>query len=356
MWHSRLKTNAREVSIAANSTVSDGQQAKAVAPLASERLALMGQAAGAKIELDRVIASMQDARNSVPAEIIAQQSDLAGLISQIATASAVDLPALKRAVATAVAAATNATQQMQAVSSGQSGPSLADASVASRRSVQSALDYTRTLDLQFASAEDERAYRQREAERRSYIEAEQAKGTPEGNLNAAGATVGQMADAKAHGAGGPEFDSHVTELLETTTRLREAIRRSGKSTQDFDDRLRGDLRRVMRNKGMTDAEIDAKFAANPDPLDAAKAYLTDKDAVTIAANIHQDRRESGADRAATTAPEPASSTTTATAVSDAMAELRAVGVAIAPSTPDGSPAHGVTFSAAATATKGRGTA
>ncbi|KAJ8134275.1 hypothetical protein OY671_012512, partial [Metschnikowia pulcherrima] len=148
----------------------------------------------------------QDARNSIPAEIIAQQSDSAGSISQIATASAVDLPASKRAVATAVAAATNATQQMQAASSGQSGPSLADASEASRRSVQSASDYTRTLDSQFASAEDERAYRQREAERRSYIEAEQAKGTPEGNLNAAGATVGQMADAKAHGAGGPEFD------------------------------------------------------------------------------------------------------------------------------------------------------
>jgi hypothetical protein len=322
-------------------TVSDGQQAKAVAPLASERLFLMGQAAGAKIELDRVIASMQDARNSIPAEIIAQQSDLAGLISQIATASAVDLPALKRAVATAVAAATNATQQMQAASSGQSGPSLADASEASRRSVQSALDYTRTLDLQFASAEDERAYRQREAERRSYIEAEQAKGTPEGNLNAAGATVGQMADAKAHGAGGPEFDQHVTELLETTSKLREAIRRSGKSTQDFDDKLRGELRRVMRNKGMTDAEIDAKFAANPDPLDAAKAYLTDKDAVAMRTSVEREAWQTDASTVVAVAQPVSTSPSTL----DPFAKLRAAGLTASPHEPDADFAHGVTASA-----------
>lgn len=265
----------------------------------------MGQVAGTKIELDRLIASMLDARTSIPAEISAQQGELAGLISRIASASAADLPALQRAVATAVAAAANAAQQMQAASSGQTGPALADALEASRQSVQSALNYTRTLDLQFASAEEERAYRQHEAERRAYIGAEQAKDTPEGNLNAAGATVGQMADAKAHGAHGPEFDSHVADLLETTTRLREAIRTSRKSTKEFNDRLRVDLRRVMRGKGMT----DAKFAADPDPLDATKAYLTEKDVVTITANIHQDRREMGADRLATATAEPPPSPT-----------------------------------------------
>ena len=316
----------------------------------------MGQVAGAKIELDRLIASMQDARNSIPAEITAQQGELATLIREIASAGPADLPALQRAVATAVAAVGSAAQQAQGASSGQGGAALADASEASRRSVRSALDYTRTLDLQFASAEDERAYRQREAERRAYIEAEQAKGTPEGNLNASGATIGQMADAKAHGASGPEFDSHVADLLETTTRLRDAIRRSGKSTKEFDDRLREDLRRVMRGKGMTDAEIDAKFSANPDPLDAAKAYLTDKDVDAITANIHQDRREAGADRVATTAAEPVASPMTATTVSDAMAELRAVGVVIAPPTQGNSPSHGVTLSTVAVATKGRGTA
>lgn len=54
--------------------------------------------------------------------------------------------------------------------------------------------------LRFASAEDEEAYRRREADRQAYIAEQLAKGTPEGNLNAANATVAQLEDAGAHGA------------------------------------------------------------------------------------------------------------------------------------------------------------
>lgn len=308
-----------------------GQQTLPADPLASERVALLGEAAAAKLELDRLIAAFRDTNSAIPTDIIAQQGGLAALLREIASASPAELPSLKLAVASAVANVASVAQQADGNGSSHSAAELADAMQASQSAVQSAIDYTRGLDLQFASAEDERAYREREAERSAYIEAQQAKGTPEGSLNAAGAALGQMADAKAHGAGGPEFDQRWNELVATTERLREAARANGTSTEEFDRRLREDMRRILKSKGLSDAQIDAQFAAHPDPLEAAKDYVAD------GTDIDTLRRS--AERADAIAMP--SGTVDLAEVRDAIATLQGAGVVPEPGNSDSAPSHGI---------------
>jgi hypothetical protein len=55
-------------------------------------------------------------------------------------------------------------------------------------------------DLRFASEEDERAYREREEQRRREIEKARAEGTAEGDLRAINLSREQLEDAGAHGA------------------------------------------------------------------------------------------------------------------------------------------------------------
>lgn len=211
------------------------------------------------------------------------------------------------------------------------------------------MEYTQRLSLDFASQEDERAYREREAERRAYIADQRAKGTPEGDLNAAGAGLGQLADAKAHGAGGPEFDKHWNDLVTTTEKLREAVRRSGGSTKEFEDRLRADLRRIMQSKGMTDAEIDAQFAAHKDdPLEAAKGFVGgEKDVRALGAGAERSAHNIivdgvAQDGAAQTAdPQRANQAVMALNADAIAAKLKASGIAMADHPPDAAIAHGV---------------
>ena len=61
----------------------------------------------------------------------------------------------------------------------------------------------------------------------------------------AGATVAQLADAEAHGAGNsPEFKQRRRELVESTIALRNQMHADGQSTDEFDQRLEADLRRI----------------------------------------------------------------------------------------------------------------
>lgn len=93
-----------------------------------------------------------------------------------------------------------------AVVSGQAAElALHAASTAARREVTSFVDdfYEKKIFdpyLQFASKEEEEAYRKREAERREAIEKALAKGTPEGDLLANRLAIDQLKDAGAHGA------------------------------------------------------------------------------------------------------------------------------------------------------------
>lgn len=244
--------------------------------------------AGTQLAIERVIATLRAVGSAVPPELDSQLGELTALRAEIASANPAELVALERAVNAQVAEATRAAQQAKsAAEPAAASEQVLAAADASRRAVQSTMEYTRNLHLQFASEEDERGYREREAERAAYIAAQQAKHTPEGDLNAAGGAVGQMVDARAHGAGGAEFERRWSELVETTAALREKVRAQGGSTKEFDEHLRADLRRIMKAKGLTDAEIDARFAANPDPLEAAKAIVSGGDLAAIQSSSQQ---------------------------------------------------------------------
>lgn len=238
-------------------------------------------------------------------------------------------------------------EQIAAITGNAVSGSLQQAATTSRTAVASAMDYLRHTPLQFASAEDERAYREREEETRRYIAEQNAKGTPEGNLNASGAAVGQMVDAKAHGAHGPEFDQQWANLVATTEKLREQVRASGGSTKEFDDRLRESVRRTLKEKGLTDEQIDAQFAAhNGDPLEAAKAYLSGSDDLSTlrrsaerdaVSNVAAEPHAKASDPLLQPTDQPVMSMDT-TAIA---AKLKASGIAMADHAPDEAFAHGV---------------
>jgi hypothetical protein len=156
---------------------------------------------------------------------------------------------------------------------------VAAASAATRQEVRSLSDDVfekRIFDpyLRFSSAEDEAAFRMREAAARRYVREQLARGTPEGDLNAAGGMQGYMLDANAHGAGtSPEFTSRWNALAAATGKQHAAMQAAGQSTAEYDRNVTASARRFLKAKGLSDAEIDKRLAASADPLDAVKPFL-----------------------------------------------------------------------------------
>jgi hypothetical protein len=333
---------ACEVSITGETTVSDDHPAKQDDPQASLRAELLGQIVGAQAVLEAALADLAGADPTVRDRLRSQISQIAGLRQQVGMSQGAALSALRAEVATVADSATAAAQDARTSAAADSSSTstigtLARTARDQTNSVMAGMkDFDR--DLKFSTPEDKAAYREREAERQSYIAAQQAKHTPEGDLNASGAAVGQMADAKAHGASGPEFDKRWDALVATTERLREAVQQSGGSTKEFDDHLRTDLRQIMKSKGLTDAQIDAQFAANPDPLAAAKAYVKNDDDTQKIMNAAQSAGVPAAPRGSIAAASPVQDTSMA----DAIAKLQQAGAsaAIDPATEQGF-AHGV---------------
>lgn len=243
-------------------------------PQVNLRAELLGQVVGAQFELERALAEMPVAARADGTQQLAALKDLQ---RQIGSANPAMLHTLRADIATAVAVARAVTGQTRDIAATPEGIAmLAEAASASRAQVTATMENMQRYDgfLQFGPGDSEADYRQREAERRAYIEQQQAKHTPTGDLNAAGGALGQMVDAKAHGAGdSPEFKAKWDALVATTERLRNEVRRSGGSTAEFDSNLKRDLRQIMKSKGLSDADIDARFAAHSDPLEAAKAYV-----------------------------------------------------------------------------------
>jgi hypothetical protein len=238
-------------------TVSEGQPTLSVDPEASLRAELLGTIAGAQFDIDNAIAEL--ARSGADASALTnQRQSLQQLQKQVGSASLSVLAGLSAEIAGAVATTQALAEQGRAIatSAGQAAAeALATASANSRAQVTSIMRDIHRFDayLHFASAEDEAAYRKHEAERLAYINAQHAKGTAEGNLNAAGATVAQLADAEAHGAGNsPEFKQRRRELVESTIALRNQMRANGQPTEEFDQRLEADLRRIAEAKGHSD--------------------------------------------------------------------------------------------------------
>ena len=321
-------------------TVSEGRPTQSEDRQASLRAELLGQIAAAQFDLEAVIADLT--RDGAPAAALldsrSQLSALTALSRQMGSVSGAALAEMRAEIASLVATSQSTAQQARtAAASKPDAAELIGRAQEVRAHVNEVMRGMKDFDpyLRFENERDEAEYRRREAENRAYIAAQQAKGTPEGDLNAAGAAVGQMADAHAHGAGdSPEFKKRWDELVASTEKLREEAKANGVSTEEFDNRLREDLRRILKSKGLSDAQIDAQLAAHADPLEAVKA--------SIASESELSALERTAERGAPnfTAPVKAEQKDE---VRDIFASLAAKGVSLSPA-PD-VPQHGVSLAA-----------
>lgn len=115
--------------------------------------------------------------------------------------------------------------------------------------------------LQFASPEEEEAYRKREAGRQEYINRELSKGTPHGNLNASNAVLAQIDDAGSHGADqSPDFDKLRGEAVDTIKAQRDAMQGAG-------------ILSVQDRTAETNAPATAPPLLSPSELDEVAAAL-----------------------------------------------------------------------------------
>jgi hypothetical protein len=266
--YSGLSSSLFECRIATRPTV----EPSAAATLRAE---LLAQIANAQFDLD---ATATTGDKALIALAEAQRQELAGLLRAIAGTGPAGLTAMRAQVAAAASGSAGLAQQARSASSMQAERAeLAAASTASRQQVQSLMRDLHRFDsfLSFASPEEEAEYRRREAERRAYIDKQHGRGTPEGDLNANAAALGQLADAEAHGAGAsPDFQSKWDDLSRSYDRLHSNIRQAGGSTREADEVLARDVRQTLRRNGRTDQEIDAMLAAQGgDPLKLAQAEM-----------------------------------------------------------------------------------
>lgn len=170
-----------------------------------------------------------------------QLQALTDLQRQIAGAGPTTLSSLRGEIVAVTAASRALAQQGRAASNAESAEiALATASVRTRATVQRIagdLFERRIFDpyLRFDSPEEEAEYRRREAERQEYIRRELARGTPEGNLNAANATLAQIDDAGAHGADrSPEYSRARTSILNARNEQQAAIQGAGLASQELE--------------------------------------------------------------------------------------------------------------------------
>jgi hypothetical protein len=288
---------------------------------------VLAQLLAAQFGLEDAIAELE--RGGAPIDAARSQLQALGdLQRQIAVAGPAALTSLRGEIGGAIATSRQMQQQGRSASNAESvEATLAAISARTRATVERIagdLFERRIFDpyLQFASEEDERAYRSREAERRAYIDAQLARGTPEGNLNASAATVGQVLDAGANGADrSPEFERTKHDAFTAYRDQRTAMVAAGRSTTDADQQVAGEVRRVLRARGLSDADIDARLAASANPLDALDTGTAPQREASVIT--------------------PSSTATTQTSeLDDVAAALRAAGVVPPPATTR--PGHGLT--------------
>lgn len=356
------------------------QQAKPADAEGTLRAEFLGRLLAAQSELEAQLdalrrAGSEGAAHSLIAACTDQLSSLSALQASLSSAGPGELASLRPAVAATVAASTSAAQQARSGATGAAPESaqLAATGGAVRRelaALNADLFERRIFDpcLTFASKDDEEAYRRREAEARAYIERQLAVGSREGELNAAGATMDRMLDAHAHGAdSSAEFLPRWNRLVETTHKHREAMRAEGYSTEEFDRNLASSVRRFLRDKGLSEAEIDAKLAVTANPLEAVKPFLrTEQDARVLDESLNKTNKaafQSGGTQpyvvpALSTSADDAGSAIGERAaipvdVIDVMAKFRSAGVAAAPAAVSTEFEHGVGQNQAASPDIGR---
>ena len=232
MFH--VCSRAREVTITGKMTVERGQATLPLDPQASLRTELVGQLAGAELALEAAIAELglSMAGSAALDDTRAQLSALIALRQQLGHATGGALTGMRGEV---IAAASGAAALAHHVTANAANDTqrhhLAAHAKEARAAIEnlgSALFEQRVLDpyLQFASAEDEEAYRRRERERKEVYDKAMALGTPEGLLAANRISREQVADAKAHGADRSPDLPAIEQRMEQADRLLEPIARS----------------------------------------------------------------------------------------------------------------------------------
>lgn len=247
---------------------------------------LLAQAHAQMADIQRVLGTLVD-DDGLQTRLTEVAVQISGAISALSQALSGPGFSLRRADLLALQGVVQSSQAtalltQAATQSGASGrmESLAATSAATRDETRSLAHdvFARRIFapfLRFESAEDEEAFRKREADAHKYIEAQLARGTPEGNLNAGGGMLGHMLDAHAHGAGdSPEFMPRWNALAEKLERQRAAMHAAGQSTEECDRNLVASVRQYLKEKArLSEAEITALLAKAANPLDAVKPFL-----------------------------------------------------------------------------------
>lgn len=181
---------------------------------ASLRAELSDQITGAQGDIEaHLSAILRTGDGAAIAAADNQLKSLSRLQQRVANSHGSGLVSIRAEVAAFVAAAQVIANQAatSAATTQTAEAALHLANEAARREVTSFVEdfYEKKIFdpyLRFASAEDEEAYRKREAERERAIKEALALGTPEGALCALELSKEQMLDARAHGAGdSPEY-------------------------------------------------------------------------------------------------------------------------------------------------------
>lgn len=208
---------------------------------------MLGNLVAAQFDLERAIAELTQSGAGTGAAQ-SQLLKIGQLMRAIGSADAHALVAMQASVAGLIGEAQAIVQQgRDSASRVDDGDTLAAVDARTRASVQrisADLFERKVFDpyLRFDSAEEEAAYRKREAERRAEIERELAKGTPEGSKNATDAIIDQIKDAGRHGADqSPDYERLLNQATGARDELKAAIqqeRRVTISTQPVHDEER----------------------------------------------------------------------------------------------------------------------
>lgn len=222
----------------------DARRASPVEPEASLRAELLAQISGAQATLEAQLDSLRHAASmggDASALVLAegQLTRLTGLGRRIEHSPNASLVSIRAEVAAFVAATMATAQQVRsAAATGHTAEmALHEAQAEARRVTGNFVHdfYERKIFdkyLDFASPEDERAYREREEAYRRAIEEERAKGTPEGQLRALELQRAQLLDAGAHGAAdSPQYQSMLDENQAARDALASAVKATNPETQ-----------------------------------------------------------------------------------------------------------------------------
>ena len=225
-------------------TVETGQATLPLDPQASLRNEMLGQIVAAQFALESAIAELMQAGGdpAIIAETRMQMPGLAELRQQVAVSSGSALISLRADINAASGASASAAQQARVAATNAASSMAADAikRAEARQAIMSIgqdVFEQKVFDsyLRFSSAEDEAAYRKRERENKEAMDRESAKGTLQGDRNAAAILERQILDAGAHGANAsPDYAPMLTQVRDAKAVLMQPVQQaSAKSaTQD----------------------------------------------------------------------------------------------------------------------------